>query len=134
MEFNMKAAKLFCEFLVVILTALFAACIAPAIQSPAPMGAATIERQELSINFGDFQTKAELTYPVQGSDPFPTVVLIPGSGPEDMNATICTAGANGQTVLSHIFLDIANDLSAHGYAVLRYNKHYVTGPCQADYQ
>jgi hypothetical protein len=31
-------------------------------------------------------------------------------------------------VTSTIFRDIAEYLSAHGYAVARYNKHYVDGP------
>ncbi len=61
------------------------------------------------------------------------MILIPGSGLENMNAAICAAGP-GSPVLSHNFLDIANYLTPRGFAVLRYNKHYVTGPCQGDYQ
>ncbi len=131
----MKTAKLLGALRVSLTALLLTACIAPTVQSP-PLAKpdSSIKRQEITINFGDFQTKAELTYPAQGAGPFPTVILIPGSSPEDMDASICTTGAKGPMVLSHIFLDIATDLSACGYAVLRYNKHYVTGPCQADYQ
>ena len=94
-----------------------------------------VAREALTIDFGDFQTQAELTYPAQGNGPFPTVVLIHGSGPEDMNAAIFSFGADNQPVLlSSIFGDISDYLSAHGFAVLRYNKHYVTGPGQADFQ
>ncbi len=96
-----------------------------------------IAREALTVNFGDFQSQAELTYPAQGDSPFPTVVLIPGSGPEDMNATIFTIGAVTNTKpvpLSGIFGNISTYLSSHGFAVLRYNKHYVTGPGQADFQ
>lgn len=84
-----------------------------------------VERVPLTIDFGDFEAAAELTYPATGEGPFPAVVLIPGSGPYDMDFTI----RDFQTgeVRSTIFLDIANYLSANGYAVIRYNKHYVTG-------
>lgn len=89
-----------------------------------PLGGA-VERVPLTIDFGDFEAAAELTYPATGDGPFPAVVLIPGSGPYDMDFTI----RDYQTgeIRSTIFLDIANYLSANGYAVLRYNKHYVTG-------
>lgn len=94
-----------------------------------------VSREALTINFGDFQAKAELTYPAQGKGPFPTVVLIPGSGPEDMNAAISSFGADGKPVfLSAIFKQVSSYLSEHGFAVLRYNKHYVTGPGQADFE
>ena len=94
-----------------------------------------VAKEALTIDFGDFQTQAELTYPAQGNGPFPTVVLIHGSGPEDMNAAIFGFGADNQPVLlSSIFGDISDHLSAHGFAVLRYNKHYVTGPGEADFR
>ena len=94
-----------------------------------------VASEPLSVNFGDFQAKAELTYPARGRGPFPTVVLIPGSGPEDMNASISSFGADGKPVfLSSIFKQLSDYLSEHGFAVLRYNKHYVTGPGQADFQ
>jgi uncharacterized protein len=95
----------------------------------------TIERQALTIDFGDFQTKAELSLPASSSGALPTIILIPGSGPEDMNATIFGFGPDGQPVkLSSIFKDISDDLNLKGFAALRYNKHYVTGPGQFDVQ
>jgi dienelactone hydrolase len=100
--------------------------------APIPTAATpTLNREALTINFGDYQSKAELTYPL-GSGAFPTVVLILGSGPEDLNATVCIPNTHPPVALSHIFLDLSNYLSEHGYAVLRYDKHYVTGPCQDD--
>ena len=99
------------------------------------MARGEIAREPLTVNFGDFQAKAELTYPAQGQGPFSTVVLIPGSGPEDMNATIASFDADGHSVfLSAIFKQLSDHLSKNGFAVLRYNKHYVSGPEQIDFQ
>jgi len=90
-----------------------------------------VGHETLRINFGDFTAKAELDYPLGGGK-HSTVLLIPGSTPEDMNADI-VGGASGPP-LSHIFLDIARYLAPRGMAVLRYNKHYVTSLHQVDYQ
>lgn len=90
-----------------------------------------IRRQALTIHFDDFDSAAELTYPAEGDGPFPTLLLIAGSGIEDMDASICSFGS--VEPLSQNFRRIADELPQHGFAVLRYNKHYVTGPCQADY-
>jgi dienelactone hydrolase len=49
----------------------------------------------------------------RGAGPFPAVVLVHGSGPQDRDETI---GANRP------FLDLARDLAARGIAVLRYEK------------
>lgn len=92
---------------------------------------AEIGRQALTIHFDDFDAAAELTYPSAGDGPFPTLLLIAGSGTEDMDASIC--GFGGAEPLSQNFRLIAEELPKHGFAVLRYNKHYVTGPCQADF-
>src|SRR5437762_2782655 len=71
-----------------------------------------VGREALTVDFGDFRSRAELDYPV-GRPHAPMVLLIPGSRPEDMNADI--PGASGQ--VSHIFLDIANYLAPRGIAV-----------------
>lgn len=95
-------------------------------------GVAAVRSEMLRLNFGDFQSRAELTYPAGAAGGSPTVILIPGSSPEGMNADI---GARpGMPPLSHIFLDIAHYLTPQGFAVLRYNKHYVTSATQVDYQ
>ncbi len=90
-----------------------------------------VGRQALTIHFDDFDAAAELTYPRDGEGPFPTIILIAGSGPEDMDASICSFGA--AEPLSQNFALLAEELPKQGIAVLRYNKHYVTGPCQADF-
>jgi pimeloyl-ACP methyl ester carboxylesterase len=90
-----------------------------------------IERQSFTVHFSDFDAAAELTYPSKGEGPFPTLILIAGSGIEDMDASICSFGS--PEPLSQNFRRLAEELPNHGIAVLRYNKHYVTGPCQADF-
>jgi pimeloyl-ACP methyl ester carboxylesterase len=90
-----------------------------------------VGRQPLTIHFDDFDAAAELTYPLEGEGPFPTLLLIAGSGVEDMDASICSFGS--PEPLSQNFRLIAEELPKHGFAVLRYNKHYVTGPCEADF-
>ncbi|KZM70165.1 alpha/beta hydrolase family protein [Nocardia terpenica] len=82
----------------------------------------TVEHEQFSFQFGDFTATGELDYPT-GARNAPVVVLIPGSNAEDLNADIGS---------SHIFLDIANDLTGRGYAVMRYNKRYVRGPGDVD--
>jgi alpha-beta hydrolase superfamily lysophospholipase len=56
------------------------------------------------------------TVPDRGRAPFPAVVLVHGSGPENRDETI---GPNA------IFLQLSNALSNAGYAVLRYDKRGV---------
>lgn len=77
--------------------------------------AGPVGSEHFALRFGDFTAAAELDYPADVPRA-PLVVLIAGSGPEDMNA-----GRSG------IFRDIARELTGHGYAVMRYNKRYVTG-------
>jgi len=56
-----------------------------------------------------------LTMPLEASaeNPVPAVILVHGSGPQDMDSTI---------VENRPFFDIADYLSAHGIAVIRYDK------------
>jgi len=112
---------------------IIAVLLPPSLTSAGGAPLAAIGRESLRVNFGDFQSQAELTYPASAAQRRPAVILIPGSGLENMDAAICAAGP-GSPVLSHNFLDIANYLTPRGFAVLRYNKHYVTGPCRGAYQ
>ncbi|NOY36178.1 MAG: alpha/beta fold hydrolase [Chlorobi bacterium] len=72
--------------------------------------------QPVEIVTDTFRLKGILTLPV-GKSSFPVVVLVHGSGPEDMD----------ETVLSNkVFKDIAWGLSSRGIGVLRYNKRTFT--------
>ena len=67
---------------------------------------------EVTVGSKPFILGGTLTVPI-GRGPFPGVVLVHGSGPQDRDETI---GAN------KVFKDLAEGLSSHGIAVLRYDK------------
>lgn len=97
----------------------------------APASQHTIATDDLTISLGDgWQTSAKLTYPADAAGPLPTVILVHGSGPHDMDHTL-TDSASGQ-VISANFKTIAESLSASGAAVLRFNKRYVTNASTID--
>ncbi|HQV00265.1 MAG: DUF3887 domain-containing protein [Bacteroidia bacterium] len=76
----------------------------------------------LEIKNGNYTLPAKLTYPKSGSK-FPVVILVHGSGPNDMDETI---GPN------KIFKDIAYGLATKGVAVLRYTKRTKMYAAQLD--
>ncbi|MBE0450622.1 MAG: alpha/beta fold hydrolase [Clostridia bacterium] len=71
-----------------------------------------------AVTFGseDFPLEGTLLYP-EGEGPFPAVVLVHGSGPNDRDETIMG---------NKPFRDIAEGLAAQGIAVLRYDKRTYT--------
>jgi uncharacterized protein len=73
--------------------------------------AAFIER-EVTVGSGEWALPGTLTMPV-GAGPFPAVVLVHGSGPNDRDETF---GPN------KTFKDLALGLGSRGVAVLRYDK------------
>lgn len=89
----------------------------PEAATPVPADASYQER-ELTVGSGEQALAATLTIP-KGAGPFPAVVLVHGSGPQDRNETI---GPNRP------FLDIARGLAAQGIAVLRYEKRSKARP------
>ncbi len=72
----------------------------------------TFREREFVVESGKYQLPGTLTLP-QGPGPFPAVVLVHGSGPQDRDETI---GPNKP------FKDLAWGLAARGVAVLRYTK------------
>ncbi|UCF04200.1 MAG: alpha/beta fold hydrolase [bacterium] len=68
--------------------------------------------REVTVGSGEWALPGTLTLP-DGKGPFPAVVLVHGSGPQDRDETI---GPNKP------FRDIAEGLSSRGIAVLRYEK------------
>lgn len=72
--------------------------------------------REVSVGSGEWSLPATLTIP-KGNGPFPAVVLVHGSGPNDRDETI---GPNKP------FRDLAWGLASQGIAVLRYDKRTLT--------
>jgi uncharacterized protein len=74
-----------------------------------------VKYRNLTLDLGNgIFTNAQLSYPAIGKGPFPGVVLVPGSGPADMNYT---AGENAK-----LFWQISQFLSERGFVVLKYDK------------
>lgn len=86
--------------------------MAPEYEPPAYVDETKFREEEVVIGQGDWQLPATLTLPT-GSGPFPAVVLVHGSGPNDRDETI---GPN------RVFKDLAWGLGTQGIAVLRYEK------------
>lgn len=80
--------------------------------APAYVNAAAFSEQEVTVGSGEWALPGTLTMPV-GDGPFPGVVLVHGSGPNDRDETI---GPNKP------FRDLAEGLASRGVAVLRYEK------------
>ncbi|MFT3896596.1 MAG: alpha/beta fold hydrolase [Thermomonas sp.] len=94
--------------------------IQPAPPPPAPAVAADAGFREVDFSVGEGKRALPGTLAMPSGDgPFPAVVLVHGSGPQDRDETI---GANKP------FLDIARGLAAQGIAVLRYEKRTKARP------
>ncbi len=79
---------------------------------PAYVTAAAFTEQEVTVGTGAWALPGTLSVPM-GTAPFPAVVLVHGSGPQDRDETI---GPNKP------FRDLAGGLASRGVAVLRYDK------------
>jgi uncharacterized protein len=81
-------------------------------EPPAYADPGRFEEQEVTVGSGEWALPGTLTIP-KGDGPFPAVVLVHGSGPNDRDETL---GPNKP------FKDLAWGLAARGTAVLRYEK------------
>src|SRR5450755_220878 len=81
-------------------------------QRPEYSRPATFKEREVSVGDGEWKLPGTLTVPV-GAGPFPAVVLVHGSGPNDRDETV--GGAK-------VFKDLAEGLASRGIVVLRYEK------------
>src|SRR5258707_5921789 len=72
----------------------------------------TFDERQVTIGEGEWKLPGTLTVP-KGAGPFPAVVLVHGSGPNDRDGPV--RGAS-------IFRDLAEGLASRGVVVLRYEK------------
>ena len=84
--------------------------------------AGSVSYEDLTVQLGDFKTRAQLTLP-EGEGPFPGVLLVHPSGPLDMNLTVLD---DDGSIKAQNFKVLAEHLSSNGFAVMRYNKRYVS--------
>jgi uncharacterized protein len=88
----------------------------------------TTKYRNMVINLGNgLETNARLNLPATGDGPYPGILLIPGSGPIDMNETggaVLMDNKTGSLIYppARPFFDIAEYLSERGFAVLQYDK------------
>jgi len=80
---------------------------------PAYVKTGSFREKEVTIGTGEWALPATLTTPAAPDSPFPAVVLVHGSGPNDRDETI---GPNKP------FKDLAWGLASRGIVVLRYEK------------
>lgn len=103
----------------IALSALSAFALTGCATSPTPSptttpDAITIKEESVTIGAGtEYELGATLTIPEGAETPYPSVVLVHGSGPNDRDETIYD---------NKPFKDIADYLSSKGIAVLRYDK------------
>ena len=81
--------------------------------------------EDVAVGKAPFELPGILTIPTGGKGPFPAVVLLSGSGPNDKDETI---GPN------HPLKDLAEGLSSRGIIVLRYDKRTHVHAKQMDLQ
>lgn len=89
--------------------------------APAGSGWQGVTREQVRIDFGQgWVTGAELTYPNRARGRLPVVVLLHGSGHNDLNQSL--PDGKGST-----FVPLAQAAGREGFATLRFNKRGVTG-------
>jgi dienelactone hydrolase len=93
----------------------------PVFEKPADLvNSDVFSEKEVRVGTGEMALPGTLTLP-KGQGPFPVIVLVHGSGPQDRDETI---GPNKP------FRDLAHGLAERGIAVLRYEKRTKAFPTQ----
>ena len=87
------------------------------------------QRVSVKVALPGFASPAELVLPPAAMPRRGVLVLFPGSDVADMDGAI--EGANG-AIVSRPMRQIAEHLACAGFASLRYNKRFVTGPTTVD--
>jgi len=102
----------------------FAPPPAPAWQRPPYSAPDSFTEREVTVGADEWKLPATLTVP-NGKGPFPALVLVHGSGPNDRDESVGAA---------KVFRDLAEGLASRGIAVLRYEKRTKVYPnqCAAD--
>jgi len=83
--------------------------------SPPPYATGSVRESEVKVA----GLPGTLTLPATGEGPFPAVVLVHGSGPNDRDETVYG---------TKVFADLARGLAARGVATLRYDKRTKVEP------
>ncbi|MGE4117206.1 MAG: alpha/beta hydrolase family protein [Candidatus Nitrosocosmicus sp.] len=121
----------FGTFLILLtyLSSLFSSSLFP--DALAQSNIQTVKYRNLTLDLGNgVSTNAQLSYPAIGKGPFPGVLLIHGSGANDMNETgglILIDNKTGSKIYpeKQTFFQLAEYLSERGFAVLKYDKRGV---------
>ena len=89
------------------------------------------QERDLTLTLADGKpTAAKLAWPDQGNGPWPAILLLPGSGPADMDVTMTPQRTStGKT--EKVFKQLADFLAGCGFATLRYHKRGIiqSNPC-----
>lgn len=85
----------------------------PAADAKPAVAPKTIREREIKVGEGEWALPGTLALPASGARPWPAVVLVHGSGPNDRDETVS---------VNKPFRDLAWGLAAKGIAVLRYDK------------
>ena len=100
----------------------------------------TLKAEDIQVTFASdtLTLNGTLSIP-NGTGPFPTVVFVHGSGPNDRDQTLHITGGNAQCLYPGIyndtvrnFQDLASAFRDYGIAVLRYDKRTFTYQTELD--
>jgi uncharacterized protein len=129
-SFAMKKGMITLTMLTIIITCSYSLFTPLSLPIYAQPDLPVIKAKNLQIELDDnLTTNAQLTLPIVGQGPYPGILLITGSGAEDMNETAGFVRINETTGEKDYppvpFFQIAQYLSERGFAVLRYDKRGV---------